>query len=680
MARKYFLILILFVPIHVLFPQQLQRQPHGLGLNAAAGGIDQPRFQFVDIDGDHDLDLFLLDNDSYLWFYRSADGFLSQEENAILSLDGSSWFRFIDIDHDGDQDCFTSGTFSEVALYTNTGTSSVPKFQLTSAALLDTSGTALFSERFSIPAFADIDADGDDDFFSGGSIGSVSFYKNIGTPSSPQFTFITSSFGGINIQGGSVPFPKAMHGASGLEFFDADSNGVLDLFWGDYFNQSLYYLKNIGTKQNALLTLVDSTYPNEAVIQSYGFNVPQHADIDGNGTADLMVGSIFPTTEYDNFSFYRNVGTNAAPFYVLQTKNFIPMIDAGSRSNAAAADLDGDGDFDLAVGSALGKIQFHDNTGTVSAPSFHAQPQSSLLLENNFYAAVTAGDLTGDGKPDLLIGNYDGRIRAFANTTTDGVISFAQITYPLDQYDAGQNSAPCIVDIDGNGVLDLLVGSSGGEVVLLKNSGTNAAPVFTADAGFSVIDVGNDAIPFAADIDNDGVMDLLIGNSEGTVFHYKRSPLTTNKFELVTDRYRSISLNTQSAPCMADMDADGDRDLILGNGKGGLFYYRNVGPLPVPDHSPEIPSFVEVHQNYPNPFNPATTITFSLPEAAHVAITVYDMLGRKIETLTNVNMNSGKHSVVWNAKTAPSGTYLCRCIVSGKSGQQVIDRRMSLIK
>ena len=62
-----------------------------------------------------------------------------------------------------------------------------------------------------------------------------------------------------------------------------------------------------------------------------------------------------------------------------------------------------------------------------------------------------------------------------------------------------------------------------------------------------------------------------------------------------------------------------------------------------------IPQEYALHQNYPNPFNPVTTLRFDLPEKSHVIITVYDLMGKKINTLINVQMNPGYKAIQWNA-------------------------------
>ena len=73
------------------------------------------------------------------------------------------------------------------------------------------------------------------------------------------------------------------------------------------------------------------------------------------------------------------------------------------------------------------------------------------------------------------------------------------------------------------------------------------------------------------------------------------------------------------------------------------------------------PSVFKLEQNYPNPFNPSTTIKFALPTASNVTLTVYNMLGQKVSTLINDNkMNSGFHSISFDASNLASGMYIYR--------------------
>jgi|GEM_PF-745117 len=81
-------------------------------------------------------------------------------------------------------------------------------------------------------------------------------------------------------------------------------------------------------------------------------------------------------------------------------------------------------------------------------------------------------------------------------------------------------------------------------------------------------------------------------------------------------------------------------------------------------------------QNYPNPFNPETSISFDLPSASHITLTVFDVLGRPVEVLANQVYGAGQHSVSFDASDLPSGMYMYR--LSSELG--VITRQMMLVK
>ena len=71
-----------------------------------------------------------------------------------------------------------------------------------------------------------------------------------------------------------------------------------------------------------------------------------------------------------------------------------------------------------------------------------------------------------------------------------------------------------------------------------------------------------------------------------------------------------------------------------------------------------------LNQNYPNPFNPSTTIKFGIPEASDVQITIYDMVGNKVDVLVNDNLSAGYHTYNWNASNRASGIYFLQMTTS----------------
>ncbi len=116
---------------------------------------------------------------------------------------------------------------------------------------------------------------------------------------------------------------------------------------------------------------------------------------------------------------------------------------------------------------------------------------------------------------------------------------------------------------------------------------------------------------------------------------------------------------------------------------GGLTLWRNIGAqssITGVEDLQEFPSTFALNQNFPNPFNPSTTIRFSLPHASNVRLTVYNLLGQKIEELINEQLSPGLKQVTWNA-TAPSGMYLCTLEAEDGTGQRFREtKRMLLLK
>ncbi|MDO8549798.1 MAG: hypothetical protein Q7S39_06575, partial [Ignavibacteria bacterium] len=354
MSLRSKIVLLLFFSISVLSTaQEFERSLNGIPVsdvsgiipNIFSGGLNNIEHQYVDIDGDGDLDIMYLDSDkTYGWYKNIGDQFTP---NYVLSFDTipgvkfSDWFYLVDIDDDNDLDIFTGGAPALIEFRRNTGTIKNPFFELEIDTLYDNESNPIFSEFGSNPVFIDIDDDNDYDFLSGNSIGTVTFFENIGNNSSFNLKFITNFWQNILIIGGALK--TDLHGASALDFADIDNDNDYDLFWGDFFGRSIYFIQNNGTAVTAAMDTpyTYSAYPqNEDSVWTSGFNMPRLADIDADSDLDLFVTVLYDPTVPQSLMFYRNQGNANNPDFSLENENFLKTLDVGIHSSHVFVDID----------------------------------------------------------------------------------------------------------------------------------------------------------------------------------------------------------------------------------------------------------------------------------------------------------------------------------------------------
>lgn len=110
----------------------------------------------------------------------------------------------------------------------------------------------------------------------------------------------------------------------------------------------------------------------------------------------------------------------------------------------------------------------------------------------------------------------------------------------------------------------------------------------------------------------------------------------------------------------------GDEIVLATHGRGIWTLNLNEVQTDVEHVADEIPDSFELLSNYPNPFNPSTTVSFKVATESHIRLTVFDMLGRKVATLTDQPYTAGVHQVEWDASTMASGQYIYRMEANDK--------------
>lgn len=483
-------------------------------LTFAVGGGHVYLFENQSVEMGYGLDslIFNLEDDCWGRFYESgidetidlsdnieecSNGFREEEGS---SRHAGSTLLTLDVDADDDRDLILGDiSFNNLTLLTNGGDQNTA--HMTNQIVFYPENT-LSADIAIFPAsyYLDIDNDGikellasPNNFRSGENLDVVWFFDNSGANNNPSFQFEQKNWlveEMIDLGNNATP-----------TFVDYNADGLLDMVVGNSSfyvpgggrRSRLYLFENTGTASNPSFDLVDKDYLNMSDFDgtsNYGL-APTFGDIDMDGDQDILIGEVS-----GSFFFGENTAGAGNPINIPTIQFGYMGLDLGSFSKPQIIDLNRDGKMDIVAGEKVGRLVYFQNDGTETEPMFTPNISVNEAAANNI---ITLGlvdtqfgtDVSGYAAPCFVDFNgafmlFTGSERGFIYryTDIDGNLdgNFTQVEDDYGKIQPGFFSSPVMVDLNNDGQLEMFVGNVRGGVTAYKtNFNVDGSPVNTTE-------------------------------------------------------------------------------------------------------------------------------------------------------------------------------------------------------
>jgi Secretion system C-terminal sorting domain/FG-GAP-like repeat len=753
--KKTILIFLLFYSIVDLNAQPFNRmnvefQKFGEQLKyALAGGLNTPQFSAVDLnnDGLEDLYIFERTGDLNLTFINNGTADQSDYEYAPYYQQFfpqlNDWAMLRDYNGDGVMDIFAFSDIPGVEgiiVYTGSYSNNHLAFERYHFASQEfnydlipfqTGGglSNLYVSFIDYPAIDDIDGDGDLDvvtFALGG--GHVYLFENrsvemgFGQDSLKYILkdicwgrFYESGLSEIidlspDVDSCSFGFvgdvAEDRHAGSTLLTLDIDNDNDKELILGDLSFNNLNMLYNGGDNEFAFMVDQDTFSPKNTLVADIPiFPASFFMDVNNDGLKDLLASPNSSQTgeDYNAVWFYKNINSNEFPVFQYVQKDFMieDMVDLGTDAHPTFLDYNADGLLDLVVGNLsfyqpfgerAPRIYLFENTGTANSPKFNLVDDDYLEFSqysgtNNYAPSPTFGDLDNDGDLDVLIGEKSGSFFYGENTAGPGnPVAFDNLQFGYMGLDIGQNSVPQIVDLDRDGLPDIITGERIGKVSYFHNEGTQNDPFFLPNidsqtpAGENIIVLGLIDTRFGSFtgraapviLDFDGEYHIFTGSQAGYLMRYSNIDGNIDgTFTLESDYYGEIREGFNTRPAIADIDDDGILEMFVGNERGGLSLFKtNLHTDGTPVSTNYIYNKPEIFI-YPNPANDFFNIEIRNGNNSLVNISLFNAIGQEVSessfTSSSFQVNCANLSDgIYFARIERGGELVVKKVVIGK--------------
>ncbi|MFN2430516.1 MAG: T9SS type A sorting domain-containing protein [Cryomorphaceae bacterium] len=374
---------------------------------------------------------------------------------------------------------------------------------------------------------------------------------------------------------------------------DIDGDGARDLTvgvnaaTGAINKKSIWYYRNEGLDNAPDFNFIQNDFLQDETIDYGEAAAPALADVSGNGLKDLIIGSrgefMGETIYLPRLSLYHNTGTSENPEFTLVDENWLDVDDLGFGQfiHPSFADLDGDGDLDLVIGDASGKVGLLTNTAGAGNPAEY--------------------ELTG-------------------SLSADGV-----------EINVGQNATPQLYDLDGDGLTDLIVGERNGNINYYRNIGseTNMELTFVTDTlgGVSTVELGffiGSSAPHFYELE--GETFLAAGTEPGRIHLFNNIDGNVDgDFNAMTTSAFGIDAGLLSKPAIDDLNGDGLLDIVCGSVGGGVQLSIGTTVVSARSEKPRLPLRI-----YPNPA--FETITVSADgDFAGATYAIFNSAGQQVK-------------------------------------------------
>ncbi|WP_448702315.1 FG-GAP-like repeat-containing protein [Mucilaginibacter sp. AW1-3] len=399
-------------------------------------------------------------------------------------------------------------------------------------------------------------------------------------------SFNTTYFGKRNLvaadfDSGSGSVYSSLNKIGSINISDIDGDGKPDMITADLTGQTVSV--SLNTSFNGVTSTIHQFAPSISLNAGSAIARVQIGDIDGDGKPDIVT---LNSTSY-MVSVLRNIST---PGNVAFDKHIdLSYFNFQNFSEINLVDVNMDGKLDI-VASSSTQISVFRNTSSAGFASFSTATDIIVGGAPNGggsgypESAVLAGDIDGDGKPDLVYYSYygydngvnDGLI-VLRNTSVNSSVSFAS---PVIVSKNGFGRSLFLADFDNDGKLDIVFSSNVYKNIASPGSITSASlssPVPLSQ--LSPLDI----IYEVADVNGDGMPDIVMVNddqSAGGVFSILLNTTTT-----ALAFSPRIGIKTGPSPQflgVGDMDGDAKPDILVNNGNYITCFYDHSPPVPVP--------------------------------------------------------------------------------------------------